>query len=387
MPLRRHRFAGCLVAWSIGLIAASLSPAVSASPASNSSGFQATTIGLVITDWRFALFETADKSECPAGLQPGEVAHFRARPDHLQQLQAFGGIQNRGSMGENANHTPLAVEDTLPFRELKTLVGHGFNLDDTPDGRATQKTCKHEKFTSPAGVRVDNQMARVLGCVQGWRTTGFMAEFYSDEVETSPLNRHLIEITGVDNELNDASVEVTIYKGRDRLVRSGAGAFIPFISHRVDARFPDYTFKTRGKILDGVLTTEPISLARFPLYIVQITGERQIRDMRLRLQLTPNGAEGHVGGYESIDTWWAMHSKGPGVGSDVGAFSPAGLYRAARRYADGYPDPTSGECTAISVTYKVSAVRALIVHGDERGGRAIARRTAAQSKTTHGGAR
>jgi hypothetical protein len=70
-------------------------------------------------------------------------------------------------------------------------------------------------------------MARVLGCVQGWRKTGFMAEFYSKEVETSPINRHLIEISGVDDENNDADVLVTIYKGRDRLVRTAAGSFIP----------------------------------------------------------------------------------------------------------------------------------------------------------------
>ena len=192
-----------------------------------------------------------------------------------------------------------------------------------------------------------------------------MAEFYSDEIETSPINRHLVEVTGVDNETNDPSVEVAIYKGRDRLVRTASGSFIPFISNRVDERFPQFMFKTRGKIVDGVLTTEPIPLARLPLNVIQIPGERQIHDLRLRLKLSANGAEGFLGGYENLNAWWAMHSKGPGVGSDIGSFSPAGLYRAARRYADGIPDPATGECGAISVTYKVSAVRALIVHAPD----------------------
>ena len=329
-------------------------------------------IGLVLTDWRFALHETPEKSECPAGLQKGEAEQFKAEPDHLTQLKNFGGFQNRGRNGENANHTPMAVEDALPFSELKTTVGYGLNLDGTADGQATSKSCKHEKFTSREGERVDNQMARVVACVMGWRTTGFMAEFYSDEVETSPINRHLIEITSVDDATNDPSVEVALYKGRDRLVRSASGNFIPFISHRVDERFPQYVFKTRGKIVDGVLMSDPIPLARLPLNIVQIPGERRIRDLRLRLKLTETGADGVLAGYEDVDAWWAMHSKGPGVGSDIGAFSPAGLYRAARRYADGFPDAATGECTAISVTYKVTAVRALIIHSGSRS--AVAKR-------------
>jgi hypothetical protein len=62
-----------------------------------------------------------------------------------------------------------------------------------------------------------------------------------------------------------------------------------------------------------------------------------------------------------LQSWWIMHSKGAGVGTDIGAYSPAGLYRAALRYADGDPDST-GQCTSISTTYKVEAVRAMIVH-------------------------
>jgi hypothetical protein len=319
------------------------------------------TIGLVLTDWRYALHETPGLEECPDGLQPSEVLQFKAQADPVGHLQKFGGTtQNRGPNGENANYSPLAVDDPIPFKELKTRLGYGFNLDGTTDGRATSNTLAHEKFTSPEGEQVDNQMARVVGCVQGWRKNGFMAEFYSKEVETAPTNRHLIEITGVDDETNDPSVEVTLYKGRDRLVRMASGGFIPFMSHRVDVRFPQFVLRTHGKIVNGVLITEPIALARLPLLQIQIPEERRIRAMTLRLKLTPAGAEGLLGGYEDLAAWWNNHSKSPG--SDVGRYSPAALYRALHRYADGYPDPASGQATAISVAYQVSAVRAMIVH-------------------------
>jgi len=364
--LRRHRRIVTL-ACSSGLLLLSLQvfaappPAAateaSAAAQSDSSG----TIGLVLTDWRYALYQTAGLEECPAGLQKGAVQEFKAEGDPVGHLKKFGGtFDTRGPNGEDPNYSPSAVTDALPFSELTTKVGFGFNLDGTADGHATPNTRAHEKFINPDGEQVDNQLARVVGCVQGWRKTGFMAEFYSKEVETSPINRHLIEITGVDNELNDPNVEVSIYKGRDRLVRTASGSFIPLMSQRIDERFPQYILRTHGRIIDGVLITDPIPLARLPLVQIQMIGERHIRDFRLKLRLTPSGAEGLAGGYEVLQTWWNNHSKSPG--SDVGKYSPAALYQALYRYGDGYPDPVSGQPTAISVAYQISAVRALIVH-------------------------
>ena len=44
-----------------------------------------------------------------------------------------------------------------------------------------------------------------------------------------------------------------------------------------------------------------------------------------------------LGGYENTAAWYNIHSKG--VDPQLGKYSPAGLYRALHRYADGYPDP------------------------------------------------
>jgi hypothetical protein len=321
------------------------------------------TIGLVLTDIRYALYETPGaKEECPDGLQVGENEQFKADPNHLAHLAKFGGTtQNRGPGGELPAYVPLAVEDPIPFRELKTTVGYGLNLDGTQDGRATAKTVKHEKFNSPDGEKVDNQVARVLGCVMGWRKTGFMAEFHSKEIETQPYNRFLIEITGVDDEVNDPQVQVTVYKGIDRLVRTPDGqGFLPFMSHRIDRRAPELMFTTTGRIADGVLTTDPIPEMRMTMRQVEILTERRVLDARFRLKLGPDGATGMLGGYERIENWWNTQSKLPGT--DVGRYSGAALYRAALRYADGYPDPATGRATAISVGYRISTVRALIVH-------------------------
>jgi hypothetical protein len=320
------------------------------------------TIGLALTSWRNALYETPTASEeCSLGVQPGEVAQFKASTEAMERLKQYGGtFENRGPNGETGNFSPLVVEDPLPFSELTTKVGYGVNLDGTQDGHATAKTHAHEKFTSPDGEKVDNQLARVIGCVQGYRTGGMMSDYYSQEVANFAVNRHLIEITGIHDETNDPSVEVTIYKGYDRLVRTGDDKFVPFLSQRIDERYPQYVMHTHGRIVDGVLITDPIRNALLPHSSERIIGDREMHDLTLRLKLTPDGAEGILAGYDNWEHWYNIHSKR--VVSEVGKYTSPSIYRAFMRYADGYPDPKTGQCTYISSAYKVTAVRALIVH-------------------------
>jgi hypothetical protein len=132
------------------------------------------------------------------------------------------------------------------------------------------------------------------------------------------------------------------------------------MSHRIDPRATDYVLHTRGRIENGVLITEPMPNFRMTMRQVEILSERRMRDARFRIKLGPESAEGLMSGYEPIDTWWSVFSKSPG--SDPGRYSPAAIYRAALRYADGYPDPKTGQATAISSAYQIKAVRALIVH-------------------------
>ena len=141
---------------------------------------------------------------------------------------------------------------------------------------------------------------------------------------------------------------------------AAGSTFVPYMSHRIDDRFPQYMARTHGKIVDGVLITDPIPFARMPVVQIQLLGERRMHDMVLRIKLTGDNVDGLLAGYEDLDRWWNLESKSPA--SDIGKYSPALLYKAAHRYADGYPDPNTHQCTAISTTYRVSAVRALIVH-------------------------
>jgi len=337
------------------------------------------TIGLALTDWAYALVETANgKEECSLGLQAGEVAQFKAQPGFMEHREKYGGtFENRGPNGEKGNFSPTVVQDPLPWSELVTKRGFGMNLDGTTDGHATPKSCKHEKFTADQGEPVDNQLARVIGCVQGFRSSGLTGTFYRSEVPNFTFNRHLIEISDVDDLKNDPDVQVSIYKGMDQLVRTAGGdTFVPYTSQRIDVRFPQFTLTTHGRIVDGVLITEPIAYARFPIRETANVGERRMRGLRLRLKLTADGAEGMLAGYEDAAAWWNIKSKG--VTPELDKYSPAGMYRALQRNVDGYPDPATGQCTAISAAYNVKAVPVIIVHPQGNGQRIEARRSRAR---------
>lgn len=340
---------------------ADAAPATSAMIAAPAATSVPGTIGLALTSWDFALFQTPEATECSLGINHEDLAQFKASPESLERINRYGGtFETRGPNGETGGLSPLAVEDPLPFSELVTTTGYGLNLDGTDDGRATDTTCKHEKFTSLDGQKVDNQLARVIGCIQGYRKGGGVSFYYSQEIANITINRHLIEITGVDDAVNDPAVEVALYKGMDRLVRTGDDGFVPFLSQRIDPRFPKYTFRTTGRIEDGVLITDPIPALVMPRSYIRHFDDRKMRDMVLKLKLTPEGAEGMLVGYEDVSNWYATHGKMLMAGP--GKYSSPSIYKALHRYADGYPDPQTGQCTHISAAYDVTAVRALIIH-------------------------
>ena len=123
----------------------------------------------------------------------------------------------------------------------------------------------------------------------------------------------------------------------------------------------------RGKIVGSVLITDPDpeGIAKLPVRWVAKVGERRMRNLQLRIPLSGNWPSGILAGYEDAKVWWntqKMHH----IAMPAAQNSPPSQYRALMRYADGYPDPKTGQCTAISAAYRISTVRAFIVHPTPR---------------------
>jgi hypothetical protein len=372
------RWHGCLRAALIGGVAVALS-GVSANAADQPAK---RTIGLALYYASFAMYETPDaKEECPNGFHLSNKENWALRFPSEEEQNAFiearvhlgpGGyagnntpvdfFQARGPEGQLVASNPWLFKDE-PLREVQSKVAYGLNLDGTTDGRATANTCKHQKFAAADGssVAVDNQLYRVYGCVSGWRKGGTVSERRRREVREQILNRLLFVISDVDDERNDPDVTVTTYKGIDRIDVDAVGKPIVGSQQRIDVRFKKYTTRTRGKIVDGVLTTDPID-QYMPMLNTQEVSERLVQGRRLQLKLTPTGAEGYLAGYENLKDWWNSYTKSYNRHTDSASpWSPPAMYEAAHRLADGYPDPKTGQCTAISAAYDVQMVRANIV--------------------------
>lgn len=310
------------------------------------------TIGYALTSARWAIHQTADgKSECPEGFNEGPREQFKA-------LFPNGGTVEKTQLAyESMVRYPLDKELKFPYREAKGPTSLGLNLD----GKVGPND-----FKSPTGEQgVDNQLFRAIGCTRLFRTPdGTYAHFTNMWVREFGFNRILMELTDVDSLTNDEHVNVTLYRGRDRLMSDATGVNImPGGSNRIDTRFGSrFIHQLQGKIQNGVLITEPADVYWPWAVFFRRPGGYEMRGLRLNVKLTPESAEGFAGGYADVDAWasqlrraWSTHH------SSYGGLSQPSLYPVLRRLADGYPDE-AGQMTAISSALTISMVQVFIQH-------------------------
>lgn len=318
-------------------------------------------IGYVLTERHWAVYETEGaKTECPHGMNDrGSRALF----DHLftkDKQDATRTVAETRLVIEGMQFHPTLFEqhDPLPFYEAQGQISYGLNLD----GKVGETD-----FKSPAGEEgIDNQLYRVIGCIPGYRRDGPYWFFENDFMTNNAYNRWMIEVSNVDDLVNDDDVTVTTYRGLDRLLTDATGeGIVPGGSQRIDWRWgQSFIAETKGKIVDGVLITEPIKKIKFPWSQGGVSGGYHIfRDFQLQLKLTAKTAEGILGGYVDVDqfnhrfsTTWSMHHQNYGQSASVTE------YPALRRLADAYPDPETGANTAISAAVDVVLTQVYILH-------------------------
>jgi hypothetical protein len=331
----------------------------------NAAGVQNRTIGYVLTHKSWAVYETSDgKTECPHGFNDGPREQFaKLFPDddkaQLTLLQTQ--LAREADVWFPADQEPATSRVPLPYYDAGGKIAIGLNLD----GKIGPND-----FNSPEGEPgIDNQLYRAIGCVAGFRgPQGPYYFFQNDYGQRYAFNRVLIEITDVDDLVNDPDVTVTIYRGLDPLLTSADGKeFISGGSQRIDERWGQrYIRRLQGKIVNGVLTTEPTDI-RLPFAnTFETNPDESFKAGRLRMKLTPTSAEGLLGAYIDINEWhrqlainWATHH------ASYGQMSVPSITRALRRLADAYPDPVTGKNTAISSALELKFVQANIVHSAE----------------------
>lgn len=312
------------------------------------------TIAYVMTDKYWSVYETPGKSECPQGFNDGPREQFKKLfSDGKQRSIVEAQLKREGEQWH-----PSTSPEPFVFHEAQSKVSYGMDLD----GKIGPND-----FVGPNGEQgIDNQLYRAIGCIGHYRTGGTINHFENLFMRSYDDARIVIELTGVDSLVNDNDVTVTTYRGDDGLLQDATGdGFIPGGTQRIDTRWgKQYIVKLKGKIVNGVLTTEPIDRIELPWGVTFGTsGYHVFRGMRLQLKLTEDRAEGLIAGYVDVDafihhlnTSWSTHHH------SYGQLSSPSLYRALRRLADGYPDPKTGVKTAISAAVTTKFVQVYVVH-------------------------
>jgi hypothetical protein len=338
------------------------------------------TIGLLIYNLDNETYATpSGKEECPHGFAMSARDTYAAsvppgkRPAiKLLELPLFENmhekILQRGPHGEDVCYNPTLAKD--PPMPISVGKGYGVNLDGTSDGHATPQTCAHQKFSSPSGEDgIDNQVARLLGCVIGYRPpSGFHVDFHAGEQNQHPGVAYLMEISGVEDERNSPAVTVNVWhiSRKNLIYRAADGKILPGASYRYDPN-PREHFVLSGKIVNGVLITDPAAKMRLTDYMANYWVTKKFLDASFRIRIGPQEAEGRLVGYWDFDSFWSFMENTHELAVTVESWSCPAMYEAARKLADGYKDPHTGNCNALSFSYQVKAVRAFIVKPGKTG--------------------
>jgi hypothetical protein len=305
-------------------------------------------------------------NDCPEGLNPPpdkEIAISRLPPEKRDEYRnndqkVLRIISKRGPNGENVCEAPTSVPDP-GFRVAQGGLQEGMNLKG-PGGPPSNQICKHVELRNPSGeTSVDNQLSRVMACVQHRRADGFFPKYFVNQMRSGEF-AYLIEVIGLDDSHTEGDVQVGLYASADPIVLDSNGRPLSHASLQV-TNDVHYQHLLKGHIKDGVVLTEAADIL---LPLGSVFQKLELRNAKLRLTLHPDGsADGLLDGYQDWRTYYASNASAGGIAETSGGpFQCPGLYNALKNSADAYPDPKTGECTAISAAYKIEAIHAFVIH-------------------------
>lgn len=346
--------------------------------ASRAADAKGETLGFVVSayDWGFPRNE---RGNCPEGTNPSEAQYFKIDMKRFRaDMKALGWeAATAKHFPPDACRDPNAQPDP-GFRTFDALdvPVDGLDLDGTDARKAGPSTCAHDGFRGPDGRRgVDNQQWRLVGCTTGFQTFNserreqrFGVRKQGELIVAEEDFPILIEVSGVDDRRNDDDVRVRFLSSAEPLRVDANGDPVPWTSLSV---LPDAKYRSteaRAKIVDGLLTSEPVDLRlRFRRQVLD--GELWWRDARLEARINGEGRlEGLLGFYWDTDNWFRIqndhhigeHHTGRLLALSRG-YMCAGLHHALERLADGHRDPATGRCTSLSSALRFQATPAFVI--------------------------
>lgn len=318
------------------------------------------------------------KDACPKGpvlrlrdaylqtLPAAEATRLR-KPENVKEWDAGWQAYAFNEAGANVCTNPDMFDRPMQ-RTVESPNAWGLDLD----GGDKSETCQHEEFTTPTGVTgIDNQEYRAMGCAPEWRgVDGVSADqkVGMQQFHNSGEWTQVILLRGVDSLQNDPEVEVVYANTPDRPVLDTMGKWLPGASFTISNKAPRERNVLRGKIVDGVLTTEPADIKLAGTWgqsaerdLRGPRGRFDYRKARLQLKFQPDGTlTGLMGGYRPyFDTILSGSLGGAGTAL-VAGHDCASQLKTLKTLADGLKDPKTGECKGISSAQQIRAIPAFV---------------------------
>lgn len=354
--------------------------------------------GFVVSSISYALArDAAQTGACPQGLSRSLAEAFAQAPGGRQrhgepegdyESRVRAGVQSLSTApnGQNLCMNPEAGGADPYFRHvtLSNIPVPGIDLDGQASGTeipAAPGTCAHDDFVGVDGEQgIDNQFYRVVGCSRSFQSTG-----QSNTFETEMLTGSwgvLLAVSGIDDIRNDDDVEVGFFANGDPIRLSPNREPLAYATYTT-GEDPRFRAMARGRIKDGVLTTEPTDV-RFRHVVNSMLLERPLRDARVRMTIADDGTlDGYLAGYTPVEAMYDLQYGYRNGKTRTGEIAPPGLrsgsangaafvlghtchgaWHALYQHADGHPDAATGKCTSISTQYRIKAIPAFVVDND-----------------------
>lgn len=335
-------------------------------------------IAYTITYENWALQFTEEGKECPNGFNDGPREHFKMLFPVDSKKR---GYVETATAREIAGWYPDQFKEPFPFKLAAGPVAPGMNLDGKIDA---------DDFTNAAGEKgIDNQFYRGIGCIESYRGKDAFNNFWDiRQLLEGTHNRMLFEITELDSLENDPEVVVTMYRGTHLLLRDAAGTTIGFKgipggTQKLDTRWgKKYIQRYKGKIENGVLITEPGTYV-FPWQTFNSPTELKIYAMRTQLKLTPEYAEGLLGGYLDFASFHRRKLRSESLHHQSYGRNPSALlYQNLQQIADGPLDPATGKSNSVSSALVTQWAQVYVIRPDDQ--RTVAE-APARARTAAGG--
>ena len=327
------------------------------------------TLGFVLVDFSFEQ-PNRPANACPGGWNLNErdlAVEQLSKTDAEAASQLPAGFDYIGMRRKLGGPDPCKEPENFdadPHFLVQGLeVAPGFDLDgvvstsDAPGPAA----CPHEDLSSPGGTPgIDNQLWGALGCISGYERGNTIDEFAINNIREGQRTI-LMRLSGIDDRQNDDHVELGFFTSPDVIPADASGELMSGASLSIteEARYQNVM---DARIVDGVVIAGPSDL-RLDFKGQFLDSEYLFRDAHVRLELLSDGnVRGLLGGYWDVEGFYDAYARqATRLGAFTVNFRCPGMYGALKRRADAYPDPESGQCTAVSTAFRLAGIPAFVI--------------------------